>query len=72
MNTGEKALSRVSIPERRIDAAGSLRTGFSRTLSWFDGMLLGGATPRGYRREGFPEIELHQIISGRHDRFEGL
>ncbi len=28
--------------------------------------------PRGYRREGFPEIELYQIIAGRKDRFNGL
>ena len=25
--------------------------------------------PRGYRREGFPEHELYQLISGRRDRF---
>lgn len=28
--------------------------------------------PRSYRREGYPEIELHQIIAGRKDRFDGF
>ncbi len=31
-----------------------------------------GSGPRSYRREGFPEIELYQIIAGRKDRFDGL
>ena len=30
----------------------------------------GGSTPSGYRREGFPEHELYQIMSGRRDRFD--
>ena len=32
----------------------------------------GGPGPRGYPREGFPEIELHEIMAGRRDRFDGL
>jgi len=32
----------------------------------------GGPGPRGYLREGFPEIELHEIMAGRRDRFDGL
>lgn len=31
-----------------------------------------GGGPRGYPREGFPEIELHEIMAGRRDRFDGL
>ncbi len=32
----------------------------------------GGPGPRGYPREGFPEIELHEIMASRRDRFDGL
>lgn len=28
--------------------------------------------PSGYRREGFPEIELYQVLAGRRDKFDGL
>jgi hypothetical protein len=31
-----------------------------------------GGGYRSYRREGYPEHELHQIVSGRKDRFDGL
>lgn len=31
-----------------------------------------GGSPRGYRREGFPEHELYQVLSGRKDRFDFL
>jgi len=31
-----------------------------------------GGGYRSYRREGFPEHELHQIVAGRKDRFDGL
>ncbi len=27
---------------------------------------------RGYRREGYPEIELYQILAGRKDKFDGF
>ena len=37
-----------------------------------NGARLKGSGPRFYRREGFPEIELYQIIAGRKDRFDGL
>jgi hypothetical protein len=40
---------------------------FSRVGGWFVGSDKG---PRGYHREGFPEIELHQIMAGRKDRFD--
>ena len=31
-----------------------------------------GGGPRQYPRDGFPEIELHEIMTGRKDRFDGL
>ena len=31
-----------------------------------------GGEFRGYPREGFPEIELHEIVAGRRERFDGL
>jgi hypothetical protein len=31
-----------------------------------------GGGPRQCPREGFPEIELHEILAGRRDRFDGL
>lgn len=31
-----------------------------------------GGGPREYPRQGFPEHELHQILAGRQDRFDGL
>jgi len=31
-----------------------------------------GGGYRTYRREGFPEHELHQILAGKKDRFDGL
>jgi hypothetical protein len=35
-------------------------------------MLGSSVGPRGYRREGFPEHEMHQVIAGRRDRFSGM
>jgi hypothetical protein len=32
----------------------------------------GNGSPRGYRREGFPEHELSQVISGKRDKFQDL
>jgi hypothetical protein len=32
----------------------------------------GVSTPRGYRREGFPDHELYQVLSGHKDRFDSL
>jgi len=42
----------------------------SRALAWLDRAMLGGATPRGYKREGYPEVEMQRLISGRADRFD--
>ncbi len=49
---------------------------FSRTAFAIGRALVGsgpGTGIRGYgRREGYPEHELHQIVAGRKDRFDGL
>jgi hypothetical protein len=72
MTSREQALTRTKVRSSgRVDAAAMVRAGFSRTLTWFDGVMLGGATPRSYRREGYPEIELHQLIAGRKNRLDG-
>ena len=47
---------------------------FSRQVSFVARLVLGrpGSGPRGFRREGFPEHEWQQVISGRRDRFAGM
>ena len=71
MTTRQQALQRAKVRTTgRVDAAAMVRAGFSRTLTWLDGMMLGGATPRSFRREGYPEIELHQLMAGRKDRMD--
>ena len=59
-----RALSQTR-PRLRLSFAWASRLG-RRLDRWF----LGGGSPRGYRREGFPEVELHQVMSGRKDRFD--
>lgn len=63
----------------KLTAAPASRPRFRISLAWtsrightLDRWLLGGAGPRGYRREGFPEVEMHQVMSGRRDRFDSL
>jgi hypothetical protein len=70
MATRQEDISRRTAKAPGIDTARIVRAGFSRTLTWFDALMLGGATPRHYRREGYPEVELHQVISGHKDRFD--
>ena len=42
-----------------------------RPVSWLGGWFFGsGKGPRGYPREGFPEIELQQIMAGYKERFD--
>jgi hypothetical protein len=53
-------------PRLRLSFAWVARLGH-RLDRWF----LNGGGPRGYHREGFPEVELHQVMSGRKDRFDG-
>jgi len=70
MATRQEDISRATVKDPGIDTARIVRAGFSRTLRWFDALMLGGAMPRHYRREGYPEIELHQVMSGHKDRFD--
>ncbi len=45
----------------------------ARSVSALSKLIAGsGGGYRSYRREGFPEHELHQIVAGRKDRFDGL
>ena len=69
MATRQEDIPRGTVKTPGIDTARIVRAGFSRTLTWFDALMLGGAMPRHYRREGYPEVELHQVISGHKDRF---
>ena len=70
MATRQEDIARTAIGSPGFDAARIVRAGFSRTLKWFDALMLGGATPRHYRREGYPEVEFYQVMSGRKDRFD--
>ncbi len=60
------ARPRVGAP--RVSAAW-LTKPFSLAGRW---LLDSREGPRGYPREGFPEIELHQLIAGHRDRFDGF
>jgi len=45
----------------------------AKTVSALSKLIAGsGSGYRSYPREGFPEHELHQIVAGRKDRFDGL
>ena len=45
----------------------------ARSISVVGRALAGsGGGYRSYRREGFPDHELHQIVAGRKDRFDGF
>jgi hypothetical protein len=45
----------------------------AKTVSALGKLIAGsGSGYRSHRREGFPEHELHQIVAGRKDRFDGL
>lgn len=37
-----------------------------------DRWFLGGSTPRGTARREFPEVEFHQVLSGKRDHFDPL
>ena len=78
----------MSIAQQRLSAAGARprawpnpvrfpAAALSRAASVLGRVLLGpgpGSGVRGYggRPDGFPEHELHQIVAGRKDRFDGL
>ncbi|TMG02718.1 MAG: hypothetical protein E6I03_05515 [Chloroflexi bacterium] len=45
----------------------------AKTVSALGKLIAGsGGGYRSYKREGFPEHELQQIVAGRKDRFDGL
>ena len=44
----------------------------AKTVSVAGKLVAGSGGYRIYPREGFPEHELHQIVAGRKDRFDGL
>ena len=45
----------------------------AKTASALGKLIAGsGGGYRSYKREGFPEHELQQIVAGRKDRFDGL
>jgi len=77
----------MSIAQQRLSAAGARprawpnpvrfpAAALSRAASMLGWALVGsgpGLGIRGYgSREGFPEHELHQIVAGRKNRFDGL
>lgn len=59
MATRQEDIPRTAVKTPEVDAARIVRAGFSRTLTWFEALMRGGATPRHYKREGYPEVELH-------------
>jgi len=65
---GQAAGARV-----RTVAVRAPRALVAKTVSALSKLIAGsGGGYRSYRREGFPEHELHQIVAGRKDRFDGL
>lgn len=63
--TGEIVAVPAAPPRFRLSLDWVNRMG--RTLDrWF----LGGSMPRAYGRGGFPEVEFHQVLCGRRDRFD--
>jgi hypothetical protein len=69
MATRQGALTaRVASQSRKVSADSP--TFAARALAWLDRAMLGGATPRGYRPEGYSDLEMHQIVSGHKDRFD--
>jgi len=75
MAIAERSLPEQPVPDGTLERWARLPTGLvARSASaigrWFAGSS--GGAPRGYPREGFPEIELHEIVAGRRERFDGL
>ncbi len=66
--TGQAVRARVGTVAVR--APGAL---VAKTVSALSKLIAGsGGGYRSYRREGFPEHELQQIVAGKKDRFDGL
>jgi hypothetical protein len=70
MSTQQATLTAAGVGERSRSAPRQGQALAKRVFAWLDRAMLGGATPRECRRERFPEIELHQVISGRIDRLD--
>lgn len=69
----QTTIPRVARGRSPIPAIGASLRAAVRPLSRVGGWFVGsGKGPRGYHREGFPEIEMHQVMSGRKDRFDGF
>ncbi len=62
-----KAAAQVATPAPAIS---NLAARFMKSL--ISAARIKSSGPRSYRREGFPEIELQQVISGRKDKFDSL
>ena len=74
MAIAERALQGQS-PRRSAWRAGTQVPAaiFAKTASNLGRLLLGsGGGPRSYPRERFSDYELHQIVAGRKDSFDGL
>jgi len=68
--TLREALPKVRLP---VPAPEGVACVLMAPLSVAGRLIFGRAHgPRGYRREGFPEHELYQVMSGRRDRFGGI
>lgn len=75
MVIAQKALQgRAALPRAWSSGVSLSAAIVARSASTLGRLLVGsgGPGPRGYPREGFPEIELHEIMAGRRDRFDGL
>lgn len=72
MSVAQKALRTATAPGKGAAvSAGQVMTATARRLSAAARLVLGGGGgPRGYRREGYPEHELYQLMAGRKDRFD--
>ena len=62
---GKVAAAPAARPRFRVSFAWARRIG-RRVDRWF----LGGSTPYGGHRREFPEVEFHQVLLGKRDRFD--
>lgn len=72
----QRAIPRKNMEGSRAAPAINLHTiasALQRPIAFTGRLLLGGGGngPRGYKREGFPEHELYQLMSGHRDRMDG-
>jgi hypothetical protein len=74
MAIAERALKGQTARQRAWKAGVRLPAAtVAKTVSALGRLVFGsGGGYRSYGREGFPEHELHQIVAGRKDRFDGF